>query len=298
MKSLRDVFMRRVVELGKTNERIVVLDCDMAKHNRLSLFEQAFPKRFFQVGISEQNAVGIASGLGKAGKIPIVSSFAAFICGRAWEQIRHSIVYNGCNVKIFATHAGLSAGEDGGSHQCLEDIALLMSLPEIEVFAPAFPMECEMICEHMMNSEKPAYIRVGRDELTYDVEVYGGIGSPIVFGNQRAQIAIVSTGEISQEMYKVVKMRDDVKLIHIGCLRPINSLEIMHHINTVEKVVVVEEHAKYGGLASILFMENLLQDKQVVTVNMDGRFGQTGTIEELREYYGLNCQAIIKRLQY
>lgn len=297
MEPLRNVFMKHLVLLAHNNKNIVVLDCDMAKHNRLCYFENTFNNRFYQIGIAEQNAIGIAAGLAKSGKIPIVSSFASFICGRAWEQIRHSVAYNRCNVKIVATHAGLSAGEEGGTHQCVEDFALMMALPNVDVFAPAFPTECKTICQYVTTSNKPAYIRLGRDEVEVDTDDYSRIGDPIIFGSKTANIAIISTGEISQEICKIPRYHPNVKVLHLGCLRPINNEKIISALDGVTAIFVVEEHTKYGGLASILYMNGILGDKKVIPVNLNEHFGQTGTTYELREYFGLSNNRVLAAMR-
>lgn len=293
MEALRNVFMKKVVDEAEINNKIVVLDCDMARHTKTSFFKEKYPDRFFEAGIAEQNAIGIAAGIAKGGMIPIVSSFAAFICGRTWEQIRHSIGYNDSNVKIFATHAGLSAGEDGGTHQCAEDIALMATIPNIEIFAPAFPSECKKICEYVINSSKAAYIRVGRESVSYDFDCQ--IGDPILIGNENAKYAIISTGEVSAEGVKVVERNDNVKLIHIGCLRPMSS-KVKEMLHGVERAVVVEEHTKFCGLASILYVNGFLDKINLVHLSMGESYGQTGTISELRKCYGLDSLNIENKL--
>ena len=219
MEALRDAFVDELIKLSESN-RTVVLDCDVGRHTKLNKFKDKYENRFYQIGIAEQNAVSIAAGMAKGGRIPIVSSFAMFICGRTWEQIRHSVSYNEANVKIFATHSGLSAGEDGGSHQCIEDIALMMSLPNIEVFAPAFPYECRKICSYVIQSKKPAYIRVGRNPVDFDINESFSIGDPILLGNENADVAVISMGEITQEVIKAYEYLKEFKIIHIGSLRP------------------------------------------------------------------------------
>lgn len=293
MDALRDIFMKNVVEKGKKNTNIVTLDCDMARHTKMKYFQEAFPDRFYEIGIAEQNAIGIAAGMAKGGMVPVVSSFASFICGRAWEQIRHSVGYNNTNVKIFATHAGLSAGEDGATHQCIEDLALISAIPNIDLFAPAFPTECKKICDYVLKSSTAAYVRVGRETVPYDFDCE--IGDPIMVGNCNAKYAIVSTGEISNEGIKVVERNDNVKLMHIGCLRPL-SKKVKSMLKGVERTVILEEHTKYGGLASILYVNGYLNGIDVVHMCLGNLYGQTGSIEELRDYYEIDSSSIEKKL--
>lgn len=295
MKALRDIFIEELIHQAETNKKIVCLDCDVGKHTKTDYFGQAYPERFYSIGIAEQNAVGIAAGLAKGGKVPVVSSFASFICGRAWEQIRHSVVYNCMNVKIFATHSGLSAGEDGGTHQCIEDIPLMLSLPEIEVFAPAFEKECTVICAHVMNSSKPAYIRVGRNPIPLQPNYDCRVGEPIVIGKEQAKTVVISTGEVTHEFTSILLENEDVKLIHIGSLRPLHFETLNSHLRNVQKAIIVEEVSKYGGLASLLYENGLLSHiEQVISLNMNERFGQTGEIQELRQYYNLDKETIVK----
>ena len=296
VKSLREIFGETVTKLAEKDMNIVVLDCDVARHTKLDIFLKKFPQRFYQIGIAEQNAVGIAAGLAKSGKIPIVASFAIFICGRAWEQIRHSIVINNTNVKIVGTHAGLSAGEDGVSHQCVEDISLMMTLPGIEIFAPAFPRECKKICEYIMTSNKPCYIRMGRSKLEYDIQDNYQVGDLIVKGKLDSDTAVISTGEVTQEVYRVLKKLKSFKAIHIGTIRPLHIDNLKSELLKCKKVIIIEENSQYGGLASLLYVNEVLNNKQVVCLNMKEKLGQTGTESELREYYGFSEKKIEKQL--
>lgn len=296
MQALRDSFINRLLSLALKNTNIVCLDCDVARHTRLKRFQDAFPDRFYQIGISEQNAIGVAAGLAKGGKIPIVSSFASFISGRAWEQIRHSIVYNDANVKILATHCGLAAGEDGATHQCIEDVSLMLSLPNIEVFSPAFEKECEDICEYIVQSKRPAYIRIGRDVISSKVKETASIGKPIIIGKANCKYAIISTGEVTNEYVDIVKESQDVKLIHIGSLRPLDYEMVKKELSLVKKVIIVAELSQYNSFTAMLYENNILAGKEVLNINMKGQFGQTGTIRELRDFYKFSKQHVIHRI--
>lgn len=297
MDSLRVSFIEKLIELAQRKAQIVVLDCDMGRHNKLNLFKEAYPKQFYQMGISEQNAISVAAGMAKGGMIPIVSSFAAFICGKTWEQIRHSVVYNNANVKIFATHAGLSAGEDGATHQCIEDFALMMAIPKIHVFAPAFVSECNSICDYMIKSSIPAYIRVGRDVVDYDINYTPTIGDPIVLGNKNSKTVVISTGEITHEVIKAFNICHNFKIVHIGALRPLNTKKLYSELKNAEKIFVIEEHTKFGGLLSILYLSNVFNTSNIVHMSMSESFGQTGTVEELRNFYGLSAQHIVEKIE-
>ena len=180
MEALRDVISEELIKEGKKNKNLIVFDCDMGTHTRMKNFFKEFPEQSFQMGICEQNAISVAAGVAQCGRISIVSTFASFLVGRAWEQIRHSVVYNNSNVKLIGTHAGLSDSDDGGTHQCIEDLALMMCIPNIEVFAPAFKSETIKIMEYILKSGKPAYVRVGRSEINEEYDYYeNDISTPI-----------------------------------------------------------------------------------------------------------------------
>lgn len=186
MEALRDIISEELIKEGKRNKNLIVFDCDMGTHTRIKKFFQEFPEQGFQMGICEQNAISVAAGVSQCGRVSIVSTFASFLVGRAWEQIRHSVVYNNSNVKLIGTHAGLSDSDDGGTHQCIEDLSLMMCIPRIEVFAPAFKSETIKIMEYILKSGKPAYIRVGRNEINEEYDYCeNDISTPIELAKRK-----------------------------------------------------------------------------------------------------------------
>ena len=300
MYSLRDVFVFALIRLAERDERIYVLDCDVAPHNRLQYFIKQFPQRGLQLGIAEQNAIGVAAGMATCGLLPVVSSFAAFIVGRCWEQIRHSVAYNRANVKIFATHAGLSAGEDGATHQCLDDLALMLAIPGMHVFAPAFDWECETVVKQVLESSDPAYIRVGRDEID-DVSLpHGGVRGAMQVTSGEGKTAVISTGEITHEAIEASLLLKEygmsARVIHVSRLHPFPVDDLKDCLRGVDTIFTVEEHRLHGGLHSIISRFLVNSNIKVHTLGQLDGFGQTGRTDELRRYYGIDKHAIINKI--
>lgn len=298
MEALRDVISAELKKIGKENKNLIVIDCDMGTHTRMKEFFDTFPKQSFQMGICEQNAMSVASGIAQCGKISVISTFSSFLVGRAWEQIRHSVVYNNSNVKLIGTHAGLSDSDDGGTHQCIEDFSLMMCIPKIEVFAPAFKNETIKIMKHIIETKTPAYIRVGRSGIveTNDKFEYN-IGEPIELFKGK-NIALISTGEITHEVIRAKKELEkhnlNCEVIHISSLRPLNEKSIVKLLKDMKYIYTIEEHSIHGGLGSIIAQTIIGKTKciEFKTLGMKEIFGQSGDINCLRRHYGLDYMSI------
>jgi transketolase len=305
MNSLRDVFGRELVNLAKVDERIVAIDCDMAKHTRLSWFFNEFPERSFQAGISEQHAIGLAAGMANCGLVPIVSSSASFILPRCWEQVRHSVGLTKQNVKIIGTHVGFAGGEDGPSHQCFEDIALARAVPNLVVLAPADAFEMKEMLRFAIQYHGPVYIRMGKKELPaiFSPSYTFKLSHPIKLKNGE-RLALISTGENIHECLSAceqVKVENgiDVTLIHIPSIHPLDSELLLTYLEGIKYVVLVEDHLSSGGLSSLV-SEKLfgrLSVKACRILSMGNQYGQTGTEDELRKHFGLDSQSIINTIR-
>ncbi|MBS4803890.1 MAG: transketolase family protein [Clostridium sp.] len=301
-RATRESYGMALTELGKVNKKIVVLDADLSKSTKTSEFKNQFKDRFFNVGIAEQNLIGVAAGLANVGLIPFASTFAVFATGRAFEVIRNSVCYPKANVKIAATHAGITVGEDGGSHQSIEDIALMTSLPNMTVIVPADHRETMGAIKAAANHEGPVYIRLGRcnteDIFNEEYEFEIGKGVQLTEGND---IAIIATGMM---VYISIKAAEELKreginarVINISTIKPIDKEMILKAAKETKGIVTVEEHSIIGGLGANV--ASLLSDEYPTTVKMVGIkdvFGESGTPMELMDKYGLNVNGIKKKV--
>ena len=301
-RATRESYGMALTELGKVNKKIVVLDADLSKSTKTSEFKNQFKDRFFNVGIAEQNLIGVAAGLANVGLIPFASTFAVFATGRAFEVIRNSVCYPKANVKIAATHAGITVGEDGGSHQSIEDIALITSLPNMTVIVPADHRETMGAIKAAANHEGPVYIRLGRcnteDIFNEEYEFEIGKGVQLTEGND---IAIIATGMM---VYISIKAAEELKreginarVINISTIKPIDKEMILKAAKETKGIVTVEEHSIIGGLGANV--ASLLSDEYPTTVKMVGIkdvFGESGTPMELMDKYGLNVNGIKKKV--
>lgn len=300
----REGYGKALVELGKNDERIVVLDADLAAATKTGVFKKAFPERHINCGIAEENMMGIAAGLAAAGKIPFASSFAMFAAERAFEQIRNSIGYPHLNVKIGATHAGISVGEDGPTHQCNEDIALMRTIPEMMIINPSDAIEAEEATKAAAVYEGPVYLRFGRlavpvinDRPDYKFEL--GKGAVLREGKD---VAIVATGLPVAESLKASEMlaADGIqaKVINIHTIKPLDEELIVEAAKETGKIVTVEEHSVIGGLGSAVC--DCLCEKapaRVLKIGMNDVFGESGPAVQLLHKYGLDAEGIYKKIK-
>lgn len=293
-KATRESFGMALCEMAKTNEDIVVLDADLAAATKTSIFQKEFPERFKDCGIAEGNMMGVAAGLAAAGKVPVAASFAMFSTGRAYEQIRNSIAYPHLNVKIAGSHAGISTGEDGATHQCLEDIALMRTLPGMTVLNPADHYEMIEATKAAIEHEGPVYIRLGRlavdsfnDPATYKFEL--GKGITLHEGND---VAVIATGLCVNEARKAVEALEkegiNARLINIHTIKPIDREIIIKAAKECAQIITVEEHNVIGGLAdAVCEVTSSECPVKVTRIGVYDRFGYSGPAWELLEKFGL-----------
>lgn len=296
----REAYGKALLELGNENEDIVVLDADLSKSTKTADFAKVHSDRFINVGIAEQNLLGISAGLARYGKIPFASTFAVFATGRAFEIIRNSICYPKANVKIAATHAGITVGEDGGSHQSIEDIALMNSLPNMTVLVPADSKETEEIIKYAAQHKGPVYIRLGRlnsdDIFGDDYKFEFGKGVTI---NEGKTCTIIATGLMTSiAKIAVEKLREeniDVRLIHMPTIKPIDREIIEKAARETSFILTCEEHSVIGGLGQIVAgVTSETYPAKVVKLGMNDTFGESGTPQELLEKYGLTWENVVK----
>lgn len=295
----RDIYGQTLVELGKQRKDIVVLDADLSSSTRTGLFAKEFPGRFFNFGVAEQNMMATAAGLAASGKTVFLSTFAIFASGRAWDQVRNSICYNNFNVKIVATHAGITVGPDGASHQALEDLALMRVIPNMNIIVPCDgPQTAEAVIT-AANTRGPFYIRLGRPKIP-TLENKGkfefGKAQALTEGNDIAIIACgIMVSEALTAVENLAKKGIKARLINMPTLKPIDTQTILKAAKETRGIIVCEEHVITGGLASSVdevVAENY--PTRVVRVGVKNRFGQSGTPAELLKEYNLTSLDIEK----
>ncbi|KAA5807464.1 transketolase family protein [Thermoanaerobacterium thermosaccharolyticum] len=295
----REAYGKALVELGEKNKNVVVLDADLSKSTKTAEFQKAYPDRFFNIGISEQDMMGTAAGLATCGKIPFASSFAIFATGRAYEQIRNSIGYPKLNVKIAATHAGITVGEDGATHQSIEDISLMRGIPNMVVINPSDAEETRQAILAAAEHYGPVYIRLGKmavpdiHDKSYKFEL--GKGEIIREGKD---IAIIATGiMVSIALEAADKLKEEginATVVNMHTIKPIDRELIVKVAKQNGKVVTAEEHSIIGGLGSAV-CEVLSEEYpvKVKRIGINDTFGQSGTPNELLKYYNLTFQNIV-----
>ncbi len=300
----RESYGKALVELGKQNENLYVLDADLAGATKTGTFMKAFPERHIDCGIAECNMMGIAAGLAATGKLPFASSFAMFAAGRAFEIVRNSIGYPGLNVKIGATHAGISVGEDGATHQCNEDIALMRTIPGMVVISPSDDVEARAAVFAAAKHNGPVYLRFGRlavpvinDEATYEFE----LGKGIVL-REGKDVAIITTGlEVSECLLAadiLAKEGIEAKVVNIHTIKPLDEELVIEAAKETGKVVTVEEHSVIGGLGSAV--ADVLCEKmptKMLKIGVNDTFGESGPALELIKKYGLDGESIAKKVK-
>ncbi|MBQ1219897.1 MAG: transketolase family protein [Peptococcaceae bacterium] len=294
----RDAYGEALAELGAVNENIVVLEADLSKSTKTSDFKKVYPERFFNMGIAEQNMIGTAAGFAAAGKTPFASTFAVFAAGRAYDQIRNSIAYPNLNVKIAATHAGLTVGEDGGSHQMLEDIALMRALPNMTVIVPADGIETKQVIKAAAELEGPVYIRLGRPKVPvlFGDDYKFEIGKGVVL-KEGTDVTLIGTGiMVSKAMEAAELLASEgisAAVVNISTIKPLDAELIIAQAQKTGAVVTCEEHTICGGLGSAV-AEVLVENCPVpmARVGVEDKFGESGLPDELLEKYGLSASNI------
>ena len=300
----RDAYGKTLVELGRENRDIVVLDADLSKSTKTVMFAREFPDRFFNMGIAEQNLMGTAAGLAAGGKIPFASTFAMFATGRAFEPIRNSIAYPRLNVKIAATHAGLTVGEDGASHQCLEDIAVMRVIPEMTVMCPADGVETQAVVRAAAEYVGPVYIRLGRAKVPdlYDKTEYKFEWGKGVTLRDGSDVTIIATGIMVAAALEAAddlkKSGIDTRVIDIHTIKPIDRDLVKKAAVETGAVVTAEEHNIIGGLGSaVAEVLGELAPVPVIRVGVGDTFGESGTADELLIKYGLTPCCIMQAVE-
>ena len=301
--SLRDTYGKTLVELGKKNPDIVVLDADLRPSTMTKYFARELPDRFFDVGIAEQNMIGIASGLAASGKIPFASTFAVFAPGRCFDQIRVSVAQARLNVKIVSTHAGVTVGEDGASHQALEDLALICSLPGFTVIVPADAIETAQVIEAVAGYVGPCYVRLPRAKLpnVNGADYRFEIGKAVIIrpGKDVTVIAIgVMVSRALEAAGELAKEGIDCRVLNMPTLKPIDEAAVIKAAGETGAIVTAEEHQEHGGLASIV--ARIVARRHPVPmefVAVKDVFGMSGKPEELLERYGLTSEDIVKAVR-
>lgn len=303
MIATRDAYGEALKELGKINEDIVVLDADLSGSTKTSVFAKSYPERFFNVGIAEQNLIGTAAGLAAAGKIPFASTFAMFATGRAFEVIRNSVCYPNLNVKIAATHAGLTVGEDGATHQALEDISLMRSLPNMVVLSPADGIEAKQCIYEAAKHNGPVYIRLGRAKtpVIFDENYKFEIGKGVEL-KEGTDLTIIATGVMVERALtaseKLLEEGIKARVINMSTIKPIDKDIIIKAAKETKGIVTVEEHSIIGGLGSAVaevVVENHLTP--VVRIGTMDTFGESGDGFKLLDKYGLSVENIINKVK-
>ena len=300
----RESYGNALTELGAKHENLVVLDADLAAATKTSIFKKAYPERHIDCGIAESNMMGIAAGLAATGKVPFASTFAMFAGGRAFEQIRNSIGYPKLNVKIGATHAGISVGEDGATHQCNEDIALMRTIPGMVVINPADDVEARAAVLAAYEHEGPVYMRFGRlavpvinDNPDYKFEI--GKGITLKDGKD---MTIIATGLCVSESLEAAKMLEadgiDARVINIHTIKPLDEALVVKAAKETGRVFTVEEHSIIGGLGSAVCDTLSAQAPAKVTkIGVEDTYGESGPAAELIHKYGLDAEGIYKKIK-
>ena len=300
----RESYGNALAELGAEHKEVVVLDADLAAATKTGVFKKAFPERFIDCGIAESNMMGVAAGLAATGLVPFASSFAMFAAGRAFEQVRNSIGYPHLNVKIGATHAGISVGEDGATHQCNEDIALMRTIPGMVVISPADDVEAKAAVKAAYEHQGPVYLRFGRlavpvinDRPDYKFE----LGKGVVL-REGKDLTIIATGlPVSNCLEAAEKLAVDgidAKVINIHTIKPLDEELVVAAAKETGKVVTVEEHSVIGGLGSAVC--DVLAEKaptKVLKIGINDTFGESGPAVELIKKYGLDTDSIYQKIK-
>lgn len=299
----RAAYGKALVEIGAENPNLVVMDADLSKSTMTNEFSKTYPERFFNMGIAEQNLYGTAAGLALSGKVVCASTFAMFASGRAFEIIRNSIGYTGANVKICATHAGITVGEDGASHQTFEDLALMRTIPGMTVVNPSDGVSARLLLKQVVDFDGPAYVRLGRAAVPvfYDETADIKLGKGNVLRPGR-DVTVIATGiMVAEAMLAASQLAEegiDVRVIDMHTIKPLDEDIIMEAAKETGRIVTAEEHSIVGGLGSAV--AEVLCRKCPVRVEMVGQhdtYGESGKPDELKEKYGMTAADIVRAVR-
>ncbi|MEI0525241.1 transketolase family protein [Brachyspira murdochii] len=302
-KAIRNAYGEALKRLGEINKNVVVLDGDLSGSTMTKIFKSAFPERFFNMGIAEQNIMGAAAGLAIDGKIPFASTFAMFGAGRAFEIIRNSICYPKLNVKVAVTHAGISVGEDGASHQAVEDVSIMRSIPNMTVIVPCDALEAEKAVFAAAEFDGPCYLRMARPATN----IITNENTPFKIGKanilkEGKDICIFASGIVVPEALEAAQMAEkdgiSVTVVNIHTIKPIDREVVVDMAKKHSKLISVEEHSIIGGLGSAI--SEVLTDEypcKLIRLGIKDTFGESGTVDELMNKYGLNAKSIYEALK-
>ena len=305
----RQSYGEALAELGRENENVVVLDADLSGATKTSIFAKKFPNRFFDIGIAEQDMMGTAVGLSTFGKIPYVSTFAVFAAGRAYDQVRNSIAHTNANVKICATHAGITVGEDGATHQMLEDIGMMRTLPNMLVLSASDDFQTKWIIKEISKINGPVYVRLSRyatpviydEQFMMENNIEFKIGRGIQLGDG-TDASIIATGITVTEALKAQKTLKNeginVRVIDMHTIKPIDQELIIKCAKETNKIITVEDHSIIGGLGSAVC--EVLAEKyptKVIRMGINDVFGESGKAEELIKKYKIDCESIVETVK-
>ena len=302
-KATRQSYGETLEKLGEENEKIVVLDADLSAATKTSIFAKKFPNRFFDMGIAEANMIGVAAGMASCEKIPFVSTFAVFAAGRAYDQIRSSVCYPNLNVKICATHCGITVGEDGATHQMLEDIALMRTLPNMMVICPSDDVETKCLIEEISKTKGPVYVRLARlaTPVIYEENQKFEIGKAIQIG-EGTDATVFATGVVVAEAIKAKEALEKegihIRVVDMHTIKPIDRDIIVKSAKETKKLISIEDHSIIGGLGSAI-AEVLTEEYpcKLIRMGIKDTFGKSGNAVELLKYFGLTSENIIKCLK-
>ena len=304
----RQSYGEALAKLGEENKNVVVLDADLSSATKTSLFAKKFPERFFDIGIAEQDLMGTAAGLSTFGKIPYVSTFAVFAAGRSYDQVRNTIAHINANVKICATHAGITVGEDGATHQMLEDIGMMRMLPNMKVFSPSDDIQTKWLIKEVSKINGPVYIRLTRlaTPIIYDEEfvkqnnIKFEIGKGIQIG-EGTDASIIATGVTVSEALiakeKLEKEGINIRVIDIHSIKPIDTDIIIKCAKETKRIITIEDHSIHGGLGSLV-CEVLSENypAKVTRMGIKDTFGESGKAEELMQYFKIDSNSIVEEI--
>ena len=300
-KSIRGAIGEELAELGNVNPDLVVLDADLSGSTKTSIFAKAFPDRFFNVGIAEQNLITTALGLSLTGKTPFAATFAVFATGRTYDQIRNSVCYQNANVKIIGAHGGITVGEDGASHQALEDVALMRQLPNMTVIVPSDYEQAKQAVRYAAQHDGPFYIRSSRIDVPciFDDKYTFSINNAVIL-DEGTDVTIIAAGDILSEVCEAVDILKEngikAELINVPVIKPLDAETIIKSARKTNRVITIENHSVIGGLGSAV--AECLSENYPVEIHRFGindEFGQSGTPKELLSYYKLDAKNIAER---
>lgn len=308
-KATRESYGDALKIVGKENEEVVVLDADVSNATKTNEFAKVYPNRFFDMGIAEQDMVSTAVGMAKMGKVPFATTFAVFIAGRAYDQIRMGVAYAKSNVKLIGTHSGITVGEDGATHQMLEDIALMRALPNMMVFSPCDDRETKEVIKAISKIDNPCYVRLGRakapriyeDNLEYGNKINDFQLGKIIRLGDGTDCTIIATGNEVQEALKAQEILREkginVRVLDVHTIKPLDKEEIIKAAMETKKIITIEDHNIIGGLGSAV-CEVISEEcpSKVIRMGINDTFGMSGNAEELMKHYKIDADSIVERI--